>query len=151
MSDVVGVDGVQGPPAIVLDKVNKWFGSLHVLRDVKDGSRTRPFDLEKDLAGLDALIEGIKDLQLIAIDAMPVSGGRGAAAARKTEALFAQLAALARLHGRAILRRQARVLRPRLANGDEWRRLGQSVAVQGHALQMGGFRTGRRRERRAGN
>src|SRR6187200_3117363 len=22
------------PPAIVLDKVNKWFGSLHVLRDV---------------------------------------------------------------------------------------------------------------------
>ena len=34
MSDATGVDGVQGPPAIVLDKVNKWFGSLHVLRDV---------------------------------------------------------------------------------------------------------------------
>ncbi len=24
----------QAPPAIVLDKVNKWFGTLHVLRDV---------------------------------------------------------------------------------------------------------------------
>ncbi len=24
----------EGPPAIVLDKVNKWFGSMHVLRDV---------------------------------------------------------------------------------------------------------------------
>ncbi|PPQ27412.1 amino acid ABC transporter ATP-binding protein [Rhodopila globiformis] len=26
--------GVDGGPAIVLDKVNKWYGSLHVLRDV---------------------------------------------------------------------------------------------------------------------
>ena len=26
--------GFQGPPAIVLDKVNKWYGSMHVLRDV---------------------------------------------------------------------------------------------------------------------
>jgi general L-amino acid transport system ATP-binding protein len=34
MSDATGAAGVQGPPAIVLDKVNKWFGSLHVLRDV---------------------------------------------------------------------------------------------------------------------
>jgi len=25
---------VQGPPVIMLDKVNKWFGNLHVLRDV---------------------------------------------------------------------------------------------------------------------
>ena len=23
-----------GPPAILMDKVNKWYGSLHVLRDV---------------------------------------------------------------------------------------------------------------------
>src|ERR1700749_4418093 len=34
MSDATGAAAVQGPPAIVLDKVNKWFGSLHVLRDV---------------------------------------------------------------------------------------------------------------------
>jgi putative DNA primase/helicase len=76
---------------------------LHVLRDVKDGSRTRPFDLEKDLAGLEALIEGIKDLRLIAIDAVPVPGGRGAAAARKADALFESLAALARRHNVAVL------------------------------------------------
>src|SRR5882757_11265217 len=24
---------VSGPPAIMLDKVNKWYGSMHVLRD----------------------------------------------------------------------------------------------------------------------
>jgi putative DNA primase/helicase len=76
---------------------------LHVLREVKDGIKTRPFDLEKDLAALAALIEGIKDLRLIAIDAVPVPGGRGAAAARKTEALFEQLAALARRHDVAVL------------------------------------------------
>ena len=76
---------------------------LHVLREVKDGIKTRPFDLEKDLTTLALLIEGIKDLRLIAIDAVPVPGGRGAAAARKTEALFEQLAALARRHNVAVL------------------------------------------------
>ena len=74
---------------------------LHVLREVKDGSKARPFDLEKDLAGLTALIEGVKDLRLIAIDAVPA--GRGAAAARKAEVLFEQLAALARRHNVAVL------------------------------------------------
>src|ERR1700749_3816404 len=34
MSDATGAAAVQGPPAIVLDKVNKWFGSLHVLKDI---------------------------------------------------------------------------------------------------------------------
>ena len=76
---------------------------LHVLRDVKDGSRTRPFDLEKDLAGLDPLIEGIKDLRLIAIDSVHVPGGRGAAAACKAETLLEFLAALARRHNVAVL------------------------------------------------
>jgi putative DNA primase/helicase len=73
---------------------------LHVLREVKDGT---PFDLEKDFTGLAPLIEGIKDLRLIGIDAVPVPGGRGAAAARKAEALFEQLAALARRHNVAVL------------------------------------------------
>jgi putative DNA primase/helicase len=76
---------------------------LHTLREVKDGSKARPFDFEKDLAGLTALIEGVKDLRLIAIDAVPVPAGRGAAAARKAEALFEQLAALARRHNVAVL------------------------------------------------
>ena len=76
---------------------------LHVLRAVKDGARARPFDLEKDLAGLDSLIGQIKDLRLIAIDAVRVPGGRGAAAARKTEVLFEQLAALAKRHNVAVL------------------------------------------------
>ncbi|MBV9234815.1 MAG: AAA family ATPase [Xanthobacteraceae bacterium] len=76
---------------------------LHTLREVKDGAKTRPFDFEKDVAGLNPLIEGIKDLRLIAIDALPVPGGRGAAAARKTEALFEQLAALACRHNVAVL------------------------------------------------
>jgi putative DNA primase/helicase len=76
---------------------------LHVLREVKDGIKTRPVDLENDLTTLALLIEGIKDLRLIAIDAVPVPGGRGAAAARKAEALFDQLAALARRHNVAVL------------------------------------------------
>jgi hypothetical protein len=76
---------------------------LHVLREIKDGTKARPFDLEKDLAGLAPLIEGIKDLRLIAIDAVPVSGGRGQAAARKADALFESLAALARRHNVAVL------------------------------------------------
>jgi hypothetical protein len=74
-----------------------------VLREIKDGTKARPFDLEKDLAGLDPLIEGIKDLRLIAIDAVPVPGGRGLAAARKADALFESLAALARRHNVAVL------------------------------------------------
>jgi hypothetical protein len=78
-------------------------GGLHVLREVGDGTKARPFDLEKDLAGLDPLIEGIKDLRLIAIDAVPVPAGRGATAARKAEALFESLAALARRHNVAVL------------------------------------------------
>jgi hypothetical protein len=76
---------------------------LHTLREVKDGAKARPLNLEKDLAALAPLIEGIKDLRLIAIDAVSVPGGRGAAAARKTEALFEQLAALARRHNVAVL------------------------------------------------
>ncbi len=76
---------------------------LHALREIKDGTKARPFDLEKDLALLDPLIAGIKDLRLIAIDAVPVSSGRGLAAARKTDALFQLLAALARRHNVAVL------------------------------------------------
>jgi hypothetical protein len=76
---------------------------LHTLREVKDGIKPRPFDLEKDLTTLAPLIEGIRNLRLIAIDAVPVPAGRGAAAARKTEALFEQLAALARRHHVAVL------------------------------------------------
>src|SRR3954469_19423626 len=34
MSHTAVSNGVQGPPAIVLDKVNKWYGTMHVLRDV---------------------------------------------------------------------------------------------------------------------
>ena len=79
------------------------WGGLHVLREVKDGTKARPFDLEKDLAGLDPLVDGIKDLRLIAIDAVQIPGGRGAAAARKAEALFESLAALARRHNVAVL------------------------------------------------
>ena len=79
------------------------WGGLHVLREVKDGSKARPFDLEKDLAGLTPLIEGIKDLRLIAIDAVQVPSGRGPAAARKTDALSEQLSALARRHNVAVL------------------------------------------------
>jgi hypothetical protein len=78
-------------------------GGLHVLREVRDGTRARPFDLEKVLAGLDPLIDGIKDLRLIAIDAVQIPGGRGAAAARKAEALFESFAALARRHNVAVL------------------------------------------------
>ncbi len=76
---------------------------LHTLREVKDGTKARPFDLEKDLALLDPLIAGIKELRLIAIDAVQVAGGRGPAAARKTDALLHSLAALARRHDVAVL------------------------------------------------
>ncbi len=76
---------------------------LHALREVKDGSKARPFDFKRDLAGLDPLIEGIRDLRLIAIDAVQVPGGRGPAAARQAEALFQSLAALASRHNVAVL------------------------------------------------
>jgi hypothetical protein len=76
---------------------------LHALRDVKDGSKARPFDPEKDLAALDPLIERITDLRLIAIDTVQVPGGRGPAVARKADALFQSLAALARRHKVAVL------------------------------------------------
>jgi hypothetical protein len=79
------------------------WGELHVLREVGEGTNARPLDLEKDLAGLDSLVDGIKDLRLIAIDAVQIPGGRGAAAARKAEALFESLAALARRHNVAVL------------------------------------------------
>src|SRR3954454_24639128 len=34
MSHAVIANAEPGPPAIVLDKVNKWYGTMHVLRDV---------------------------------------------------------------------------------------------------------------------
>ncbi len=79
------------------------WGELHVLREVGEGTNARPFDLERDIAGLDSLVDGIKDLRLIAIDAVQIPGGRAAAAARKAEALFESLAALARRHNVAVL------------------------------------------------
>ena len=34
MSQAMHASSLQGPPAITLDKVNKWYGAMHVLRDV---------------------------------------------------------------------------------------------------------------------
>ena len=34
MSHTMQTGGLSGPPAIVLDKVNKWYGTMHVLRDI---------------------------------------------------------------------------------------------------------------------
>ena len=34
MSQIMQHGGLSGPPAIVLDKVNKWYGTMHALRDV---------------------------------------------------------------------------------------------------------------------
>ena len=34
MSQAMHASSLQGPPAITLDKVNKWYGTMHVLRDV---------------------------------------------------------------------------------------------------------------------
>ena len=34
MSQAMHASNLQGPPAIMLDKVNKWYGAMHVLRDV---------------------------------------------------------------------------------------------------------------------
>jgi hypothetical protein len=76
---------------------------LHTIRTVKDGTRSRRFDLDKDITGLDPLIKGIKDLQMIVIDAVHVPGGRGRAAAREASALFDALAELAQRHNVAVL------------------------------------------------
>jgi hypothetical protein len=76
---------------------------LHTIRTVKDGTRSRRFDLEKDIASLDPLIVGIKDLQLIVIDAVHVGSGRGRAAAREAGVLFDALAELAQRHNVAVL------------------------------------------------
>ena len=34
MSQAMHASSLQGPPAITLDKVNKWYGAMHVLRDI---------------------------------------------------------------------------------------------------------------------
>ena len=74
---------------------------LHTIRTVKDGARSRRFNLEKDITSLDPLITGIKDLQMIVIDAVHVQSGR--AAAREAGALFDTLAELAQRHNVAVL------------------------------------------------
>ena len=76
---------------------------LRALCEVKDGGKARPFDLKKDLAALEPLIDGITDLRLIVIDAVQLPGGRGPAAARQADALFQSLAALASRHNVAVL------------------------------------------------
>jgi putative DNA primase/helicase len=76
---------------------------LHTIRTVKDGARSRRFDLEKDITTLDPLIAGIKDLRMIVIDAVHVQNGRGRAAAREAGALFDTLAELAERHNVAVL------------------------------------------------
>jgi hypothetical protein len=76
---------------------------LHVIRTVKDGTRSRRFNLDKDIATLDPLITGIKDLQMIVIDAVHVQSGRGRAAAREAGVLFDALAELAQRHNVAVL------------------------------------------------
>ncbi len=76
---------------------------LHTIRTVKDGTRSRRFNLDKDIAALDPLIAGIKDLQLIVIDAVHVQSGRGRAAAREAGAMFDALAELAQRHNVAVL------------------------------------------------
>jgi hypothetical protein len=76
---------------------------LHTIRTVKDGSRSRRFNLDKDIASLDPLITGIKDLQMIVIDAVNVQSGRSRAGAREAGALFDALAELAQRHNVAVL------------------------------------------------
>jgi putative DNA primase/helicase len=76
---------------------------LHTIRTVKDGTRSRRFNLDKDIASLDPLITGIKDLQMIVIDAVNVFSGRGRAVARETGPLFDALAELAQRHNVAVL------------------------------------------------
>jgi putative DNA primase/helicase len=76
---------------------------LHTIRTVKDGTRSRRFNLDQDIASLDPLITGIKDLQLIVIDAVDVPSGRGRAAAREAGARLDALAELAQRHNVAVL------------------------------------------------
>ena len=76
---------------------------LHTIRTVKDGTRSRRFNLDKDIAALDPLITGIKDLRMIVIDAVHVQSSRGRAAAREAGALFDTLAELAQRHNVAVL------------------------------------------------
>jgi hypothetical protein len=76
---------------------------LHTIRTVKEGTRSRPFNLDKDIASLDPLIKGIKDLQMIVIDAVNVPGGRDRVAARAAGAAFDALAELAQRHNVAVL------------------------------------------------
>ena len=76
---------------------------LHTIRTVKEGTRSRRFDLDKDIAALDPLITGIKDLQMIVIDAVNVGSGHGRAVAREAEAVFDALAELAQRHNVAVL------------------------------------------------
>jgi putative DNA primase/helicase len=74
---------------------------LHLLRETAEGSKMRPFDVEKDIDQLDAVLETIADLRLIVIDALDLPSGR--AAARPTQARLEPLAALARRHNIAVL------------------------------------------------
>jgi putative DNA primase/helicase len=74
---------------------------LHTIRTVKEGTRSRRFNLDKDIAALDPLIAGIKNLQMIVIDALNVQNGR--AGAREAGALFDALAELAQRHNVAVL------------------------------------------------
>lgn len=76
---------------------------LHTIRTVKDGSRSRRFNLDKDIASLDPLIARIEDLQMIVIDAVNVQSGRSRAGAREAGALFDALAELAQRHNVAVL------------------------------------------------
>jgi hypothetical protein len=76
---------------------------LHTIRTVKEGTRSRRFNLDKDIAALDPVIAGIKDLHLIVIDAVNVQSGRGRAGAREAGALFDALAELAQRNNVAVL------------------------------------------------
>ena len=76
---------------------------LHTIRTVKEGTRSRRFNLDQDIAALDPLITGIKDLQLIVIDAVNVPSGSGRAVAREAGAMFDSLAELAQRHNVAVL------------------------------------------------
>jgi putative DNA primase/helicase len=76
---------------------------LHTIRTVKEGARSRRFDLDKDIGTLDPLIAGISDLQMIVVDAVNVGSGRGRAVAREAAAVFDALAELAQRHNVAVL------------------------------------------------
>ena len=76
---------------------------LHTIRTVKEGTRSRRFNLDTDIAALDPLITGIKDLPMIVIDAVNVPSGRDRAGVRAAGALFDALAELAQRHNVAVL------------------------------------------------